>query len=152
MKLAEALARRAELTTRFGELQHRASQAASVQEGDEPAEGAHELLAESDRVANELERLILQINATNLATEVAPGLTVTGALAKRDVLRMRRDFRAELANSGLVKADRWSRSEIKMVSMVDVRELRQRLDQFAADLRALDTQLQQANWTAELLE
>ncbi|NED98578.1 DIP1984 family protein [Phytoactinopolyspora halotolerans] len=152
MKLAEALARRAELTTRFNELQKRATQSARFQEGEEPAEDARELLAESDRVADELEKLIRQINATNLVTEVEPGITMTDALAKRDVLRKRRAFRSELADSGVARVDRWMRSEIKMVSAVDVRELRHEADRVAAELRALDTRMQEVNWNADLVE
>ena len=152
MKLAEALARRAELTARFGELQRRAEQSGRHQEGDEPAEDALDLLFESDRVADELERLIRQINATNLSTEVEAGLTMTDALARRDVLRMRRRFRADLAEAGARLTDRWMRSEIKMVSAVDVRELRREADRLAAELRALDTRMQEVNWVAELVE
>ncbi|HEY9408021.1 MAG TPA: DIP1984 family protein [Jiangellaceae bacterium] len=152
MKLAEALARRSELTDRFGELQRRAAESARYQEGDAPAEDASELMAESDRVADELERLIRRINATNLATELAPGTSVTDALAQRDVLRLRRRFRADLADAAVTSTERWTRSEIKMVPAVDVRELRRQADAVAAELRALDTRLQEVNWTAELLE
>lgn len=152
MRLAEALARRAELSARFEELNRRAAASARFQEGDEPAEDALELLAESDRVAGELEHLIRRINATNLATEVSAGTTMTDALARRDVLRMRRRFRAGLADAAVARVDRWSRSEIKMVSAVDVRELRRDTDALAAELRELDTRIQEVNWTAELLE
>lgn len=152
MKLAEALARRAELTARFDELLRRASESARVQEGDTPAEDAAALLAESDRVADELERLIRRINATNLATEVEPGMTVTDALARRDVLRLRRRFRADLADTAVVTSERWTRSEIKMVSTVDVAGLRRDADASAAALRELDTRLQEVNWTADLQE
>lgn len=152
MKLAEALARRAELTARFDELLRRATESARVQEGDTPAEDAAALLAESDRVADELERLIRRINATNLATEVESGMTVTDALARRDVLRMRRRFRANLADAAVVTSERWTRSEIKMVSTVDVAGLRRDADSAAAELRELDTRLQEVNWTADLQE
>lgn len=152
MKLAEALARRAELTTRFNELQNRAIQSARHQDGDEPAEDPNALLEESDRVAAELEHLITQINATNLRTELEAGVTMTDALARRDVLRLRRRIRDEVAQAGLARGDRWTRSEIKMVSAVDVAQLRSETDDLAAELRGLDTRIQQVNWTAELVE
>lgn len=152
MKLAEALARRAELTTRFNELQRRAEESALIQEGDEPAEDPAELIAESDRVADELERLIRQINVTNLATEVEPGTSMTAALANRDVLRLRRRFRDEVAEAGNRRFGRMTRSEIKTVAAVDVRQLRSDTDDLAAQLRALDTRIQEVNWTAELVE
>lgn len=46
MKLAEALARRADLTARISELRGRALGAAQHQEGDEPVEDPSGLLAE----------------------------------------------------------------------------------------------------------
>lgn len=152
MKLAEALARRAELSTRFAELRRRATESARYQEGDRPAEDPRDLLAESDRVADELERLIERINATNLATEVESGTSMTGALARRDVLRMRQGIRSDVANAGVPRADRWTRSEIKMVPAVDVHELRSEADGFAAALRQLDTRLQEVNWTTDLVD
>lgn len=152
MKLAEALARRAELTARFEELQRRAAQSARHQEGEQPAEDPNELLAESDRVAAELQRLIRQINVTNLSVEVEPGVSMTDALARRDVLRLRRRFRAGLAEAGAELTDRWTRAEIKKVAAVDVRELRSETDRLAAQLRELDTAMQQVNWAADLVE
>lgn len=152
MKLAEALARRAELTERFHEVQRRAAESARVQEGDQPPEDPAAMIAEADRVADELERLIRRINATNLATEVEPGVSVTDALARRDVLRLRRRFRADLADAAVVSNERWTRSEIKMVATVDVAEMRRSADALAAELRALDTRLQEVNWTAELID
>lgn len=152
MKLAEALARRAELANRLDELQNRAIESACYQEGDEPAEDAMELLAESDRVADDLERVIRQINVTSLATEVEPGVTMTDLLAKRDVLRRRRSFLMDLADAGTRRPERWMSTEIRMVSAVDVRQLRREADRVAARLRELDTRMQEVNWTAELVE
>lgn len=147
MRLAEALARRAELNARFNELSARAAESARTQEGDEPAEDSLELLAESDRVADELERLIRQINATNIATEVGDGMSMTDALARRDVLRMRRRFRTGLADSGVPRVDRWTRSEIKLVPTVNVGQLRSEADRITAELRELDTRIQASGTT-----
>lgn len=153
MKLAEALARRAELTERFHELKARAVASARHQEGDEPDENPAELIAEAGRVAAELETTIARVNATNLATEIEPGVTITQALARRDVLRLRRQFLADLAEAGSVgRGARFGRSEIKSVSAVDVRQLRGDADTLAADLRALDARLQEANWTTEVVD
>jgi hypothetical protein len=41
--------------------------------------------------------LIRRINRTNSVTELEPGLTLTDALARRDVLRLRRRLYAEVA-------------------------------------------------------
>ncbi|MGH8774299.1 MAG: DIP1984 family protein [Jiangellaceae bacterium] len=152
MTLAEALARRADLATRHSALQHRAVASAQHQKGEAPAEDPTELLSEADRVATELEMLIRTINRTNLATEVEPGMTVTDALARRDVLRLRHRFRTHLADAGGDRSARYMRSEIRMVASVDVRALRREADEVARELRALDTRIQEVNWAADLVE
>lgn len=153
MKLAEALARRADLTTRIAELRGRALASAQHQEGDDLVEDPAALLAEADRVAAELQTVIVRINTTNLSTEVEPGLTVTGALARRDVLRLRHRFRIELAERATGgHGFRALRSEIRLVSAVDIRSMRDEADVLARELRELDTRLQEVNWMTELPE
>jgi hypothetical protein len=151
MKLAEALARRADLGKRITELRSRAVASAQCQDGDEPAENPTALLAEADDAAAELESLIALINRTNLATVVEPGLSVTEALARRDVLRLRHRFRVDLAQRGGDRTSRFLRSEIRLVSAVDVRALRSEADDLARRLRELDTRLQEVNWTTEVV-
>lgn len=153
MKLAEALARRADLSTRIAELRGRALGAAQHQEGDEPVESPTDLLVEADRAAGELLSLIVRINAANLGTDIETGVSVTEALARRDVLRLRHRFRVDLAERatggfGL----RALRSEIRLVSSVDVHALRGEADGIARELRELDTRLQEVNWATELAE
>lgn len=151
MKLAEALARRADLTARFTELRSRALAVAQHQEGDRPAEDPAELLAEADRAADELRELIVRINTTNLGTRMTDGESVTYALARRDVLRLRHRFRVELADRAIGGGTfRSLRSEIRQVSAVDVRALRGEADRIARELRELDTRLQEVNWATDL--
>lgn len=80
-------------------------------------------------------------------------MTVTAALARRDMLRLRHRFRVELAERaaggfGL----RHLRSEIRLVSAVDVRAVRDEADLLARELRQLDTRLQEVNWVTVLPE
>jgi hypothetical protein len=150
MKLAEALAQRADLTTRIAELRARAVASARSQEGDEPVEDPADLLAAADRSADELEALIARINRVNLSTEVEPGRTVTDLLARRDVLRLRHRIRAELADRASDRTDRFLHTEVKLVANVDVRSLRSEADDLARELRTLDTRLQEVNWATEL--
>ncbi|GAA4521712.1 hypothetical protein GCM10023191_100260 [Actinoallomurus oryzae] len=88
MKLAEALALRADAVRRAEQLRARIAASARYQEGESPAEDAAALLAEAGEVFGELESLIRRINRTNAATQVGAG-TLTDALAHRDVLRLR---------------------------------------------------------------
>ena len=55
MKLATALAERADLQTRLTELQKRLNNNAKIQEGEKPAEKPEALLKELDVVLNSLE-------------------------------------------------------------------------------------------------
>ncbi len=152
MKLAEALMQRADVTTRLAQLKQRALRNARHQEGEQTAESAAELLTEYDRLAGELEVLIHRINVTNLATEIEPGVTVTEGLARRDVLRLRHRTVVELADAASAQLDRFTRTELRSVAAVDVRELRGRADELARLNRELDTRIQQVNWTVELSE
>lgn len=68
MKLAEALAERAEAQRRYFQLKERLSLVARVQEGEEPDEDPAELLAEAEQLMDRLTWLIRRINATNMAT------------------------------------------------------------------------------------
>jgi len=88
MKLAEALALRAEATRRIEQLRGRIIDNARYQEGEEPAEDATSLLTQSSQVCAELESLIRRINRTNASAHLGAG-TITDAIARRDVLKLR---------------------------------------------------------------
>lgn len=151
MRLAEALAQRADLMRRAQQLKARAVGNARHQEGENPVEDPNELLVEHDHVIERLEWLITRINATNLATELEPGTTLTAALARRDTLRLRHNIRVDLADAASVRQDRYTRSELRAVPAVQVRQLRQGTDDIAREARTLDTRIQEVNWATELL-
>jgi hypothetical protein len=73
MKLAEALALRADATRRVEQLRQRIAASARFQEGEEPAEDPQALLADVAGTLDELEMLIRRINRTNAASAVAAG-------------------------------------------------------------------------------
>jgi len=56
MKLAEALAERSDCQVRLSELQMRLGRSARVQEGEQPAEDAAELMGEVERLFDRLLR------------------------------------------------------------------------------------------------
>lgn len=152
MKLGEALARRTELQGRLDELRTRLRASALVQEGDSPPEDPQQLLSELASDADELEALIASINRTNSATELRDGMTLTDALARRDVLAMRQGALKSAAEAATAQESRYSRSEIRMVRTFDVAAARKRTDQLASERRELDAEIQAANWTVELLD
>jgi len=150
VKLGEALVRRAELQTRLAQVRDRLRVIALVQEGDQPAEDPQPLLAELDAIASELERLIAAINVTNAGTRLESGMTLTEALARRDVLGLLHGALKAVADATAQQQARYSRSEIRMVRTFDVAAVRARVDQLARERRQLDVEIQNANWTVDL--
>jgi hypothetical protein len=162
MKLAEALLLRADRKRTFEQLKTRAQSMARYQEGEEPAEDAAALLQLAQEVLDELERLIRQINKTNSSATLVDGTTVTAALARRDVLRLQHSLLTGVADAGSGQAApqgrggmvavRQMRSELKFVSAVPVASLREQANDVAREHRELDAQVQQVNWTVDLIE
>ncbi|MFJ9518449.1 DIP1984 family protein [Kitasatospora sp. NPDC101801] len=156
MKLAEALAQRTAAARRVEQLRARVVGSARYQEGEEPAENAAEVLAEAGKVLDELERLIRQINLTNSTARIEGGGTLTDALARRDVLRMRHSVITSAADAASGHDQRGTvrqmRSELRILSALPVAELRARADVLAKEIREVDTLIQRTNWEIDLLE
>lgn len=150
MKLAEALILRADCQKRLEQLKARVVRSAKVQEGDAPAEAPQALLQEAERVAGELAALIKRINRTNSEAAFDGSRTISDALAERDVLGLRRALYADLAQAASLTQDRYSRSEVKYVSTVNVAETQGRADELAKAYRELDARVQELNWRTEL--
>ena len=152
LTLGEALAVRADMQQRLGELRGRLLAAAKVQEGEAPAEQPDALLTEFEQTAERLRTLIARINRTNLTVLTANGETLTDALARRDVLAFRYKVHRELAAAASEQSERYSLREIKMTATVDVAELRRKVDDLARNRRELDVALQAANWANTLAD
>ena len=150
MKLAEALIERADLQRHMVELQSRIYRNAVYQEGDTPSENPKDLLKRYDEVSLNLEKLIVRINLTNNEIKLDNGFPMVEALARRDVLKKRHGTYKKLAEQSTPAANRYSHSEIKMISAIDVSSLQKQSDKIAVDLRELDTKIQQANWSNDL--
>jgi hypothetical protein len=156
LKLAEALALRSDATKRFEQLRSRAQANARYQEGEPPAENASELVAEAERVLTELEDLIRRINRTNAATMLDAQMTVTDAIARRDVLRLRHALYTSVADAATGRSGagmvRQMRSELRYVPAVTVSDLRAAADEAARQHREIDVRIQQANWETDLAD
>jgi len=152
MKLAEALVERKAAQQKLAELNERLQRVAVVQEGDRPAEEPAALLAEVGAVAERLEGLILAINRTNSQADLADGRSITAAIARRDVLRMRQGVLDALLRSVGSPQYRARGAEIKFVPTVAVPELQRERDALAKAYRELDAAIQAANWAVDLLE
>lgn len=152
MKLAEALVERKAAQTKIGELNERLQRIAFVQQGEQPAEAPAALLHELAEVANRLEYLMVAINRTNTTAQIADGTTLTAAIARRDVMRMRMGVEDALIRTAGSVHQRLRGSEIKLIATVDVAHLQKERDKLAQQYRELDTSIQAANWLIELIE
>lgn len=150
MKLAEALAERADLQKRLEQTKSRLKNNAWVQEGERPAEDPTALEGELAALCDQLERLVTRINLTNAAA-LEDGESITALLARRDALSIRtaalRDFLDEASRTPV----RAARGEIKILPTVSVQEYRKKADALSKELRELDMRIQRLNWTTDLL-
>ena len=149
--IAEALQERADLNKKIEQLRSRITSNALMQEGVLPVEDPEQLLKELDECLNQLEKLIIVINKTNMAV-VSDGELLSDLLAKRDVLKLRI---ASFQNTISIASNLCFRSrgdEIRQLSAVDVKALQKKVDALSRDYRILDNRIQAANWTADLIE
>ena len=150
MKLAEALQERADLNARIFELRNRLSNNALVQEGEKPAEDPTELLKQLDDSCARLEELMARINKTNQETK-SEGKTITEMIAHRDALKVQVEIYRSLIEEASSNTRRATRTEIKILSTVDVRKLQKKADAISKEIRTTDNKIQELNWTSELL-
>ncbi len=151
MKLAEALQERADLNRRIEQLHYRLNNNVLVQEGEKPLEDPAALLEELESSFTRLEWLIARINLTNCAVKVE-GRSLTELIARRDVLSLRAEAYRRLVEEASQNTHRATRTEIKILSAVDVPALQRQADDASRELRLLDNTLQATNWTADLME
>lgn len=151
MKLAEALQERADLNRRAEQLRYRLNNNVLVQEGEKPLEDPAASLQELEECYARLEWLIGRINLTNCATRVE-GRSLTELIARRDVLTLRAEAYRRLVEEASQNTHRATRTEIKILSAVDVPALQKQADDASRELRLLDNTLQATNWTTDLME
>ncbi|MBQ6656307.1 MAG: DIP1984 family protein [Ottowia sp.] len=151
MKLAEALSRRKDLQKRIAQLRTRIAANVRVQEGEQPLENPAELRVELHECLLALEDLIWRINVTNMQLKSSSGVPLTRLLAQRDVLTMRISAMRHIFDAAIEKENRYSRTEIKTVTIIDVKGLGREIDSHAVHLRQLDMEIQALNFSAELL-
>lgn len=150
MKLAEALQMRADLQQRIAQLRVRLCCNATVQEGEPPSEDPEALLAETEDCIVHLQELISRINRTNSETRTPLG-TMTELLARRDCLSLKAGIYREFLQEASSLSRRATRSEIRILSTVSVKDYQKKLDALSRELRETDTAIQAANWCTELL-
>jgi hypothetical protein len=157
VKLAEALAQRADAQRRVEQLRARAVGSARYQEGEKPAEDAARLIAEAEATLDLLQSLTARVNRTNCAVRMGADGTLTDALARRDALRARHALVTAAADAAAGRDQRGApvrqlRSELAMLPALPVPRLRERADTLAREICELDLRIQRVNWEADLLD
>lgn len=151
MKLAEALSIRRDLQKRIQQIGRGLEDNVKVQEGEAPAEQPEELQKELDECLKKLENLILRINLTNVKTISEAGKTLTQLMAEKDVLTLRISTMRSAYEKASAQRDRYSRSEIKMLTTINVKQLRKQIDEYSVQLRKLDMEIQSLNFQTDLV-
>lgn len=149
MKLAEALNIRADLKKKIFQLKERLLRNSKVQEGEEPSENPEELFLELNSNLVELEILIKKINKTNCKTFYGEK-TITDLIAERDVLALNLSVKREFLKEASEKINRYSNTEVKILSTVNISEKQKEIDKLSKILRETDMKIQELNWTTEL--
>lgn len=152
MKLAVALQERNDLNQKIAQLNYRLELNAVVQEGEISNENPEDLLTELNECYNNLELLISRINNTNSVTKTNyNNLTLTSLIAKKDVYTLKINSLRTLVNTASNLVSRVSRSEIKIISNVDVKKIQKQIDKLSKELRLIENTIQECNWQVELL-
>ena len=151
MKLAEALQERADLNRKIDELDRRIRQNVLVQQGEEPSEDPNAMFEELKRARDHLETVIRQINFSN-CKHLVGGRSLTEIIARKDTLKMLYDAYRNALGAATQATSRARGTEIKILPVVDIKALRKESDEIAKEIRNLDSTLQQANWTFDLIE
>lgn len=150
MSLAEALQVRADIKTEIAQLHSRLNDNAKVQEGESPAEDPMRLTALLSAKCVAFEMIVRRINLTNAST-VFEGKTITDLLARRDALSLETSILRDFLQQASQRVDRYSKTEIKILSSVDVTAMQKTVDAKSKELRQLDATIQKLNWNTELV-
>lgn len=158
MKLAEALNERAYLKKTFNELKERATANVKYQDGDSgPAEDPNKLIETMDDINKQLYGLIVRINLTNSSTRINDPLN-SGSEVSLAELIVERDGIMRMINAmtamrdSTVQRDRYSRNEIKYVMSIDISKLNEDINMLSRKYRMIDSALQAANWSTDLVD
>jgi hypothetical protein len=154
MKLAEALAIRADLHKDVTALKARILNNAQAKEGGRPSENPRKLLEKLSAAADELQLLVQQINKTNAANELEPGLTLADALAVRETLKLKHNVFSGLADAATINYQSVYRADtqLQLQGTVEVSDIRKEAHAIARRFRAIDMRIQEKNWQVELQE
>ena len=150
MKLAEGLILRADLQKRMEQIRNRLYNNVLIQEGELPSEDPNLLLKEFMALQKELTEIIKAINRTNNTTAFNDSMSLSEALVERDALLTKRGILSSAASLASERQDRYSNTEIKKISTIDIKRFQKEADKLSKEFRELDTKIQGLNWIIDL--
>jgi len=150
MKLAEALLVRSDTQKKLASLRQRIVNNAVVQEGSDPHEDPVKLTKEAFAVMKQLEALVLQVNAANHANSIDDGQSLAAAIAQRETLAAKHALLMQAIAGSHKEPDRYSMSEIKWISTMDIAALQRDADNLSKQIRELNVKIQARNWEIDI--
>lgn len=78
-------------------------------------------------------------------------MTLTELIAKKDVLIQKINSYRSLVSTASNLVTRVSRSEIKIMSNVDVKKIQKIIDKMSKELRLVENTIEETNWQNELI-
>lgn len=151
MRLAEALILRADLHKSVDDIKSRIINNSVIQEGTQPAEDPNTLIEELYAKLDQHEKLVVDINATNLIVKTETGITLSDAIQRRDTLNRQYQALNALSSNANTKVSRYSKTEILNVATVDIPSIQKQLEDLIQERRIVEVQIQAANWTNSLI-
>lgn len=150
MKLGEALLKKEACIKRLENLKERAKNNVRVQENDEPDENAHYLIKDYIETNNELYDIIRKINAKNHEIKLEIGISMAEALSIRDKLLREMQIYKDILEEVYNKNYRTSKNEIKMITLVNVKDMQKEIDKLSKAYSEIDIMIQAANWNIDM--
>lgn len=152
MKLAEALILRTDSQKRLEQVKHRLLLNSKFQEGESPSEDPKDLEKELKHLLKQLKQLIQRVNRTNLLTPFDEQRSLGDALVERDLIGQERKIYSELLDRASVRHDRYSKTEIKFLTSINVKDTQKHVDELSLKFRLIDTRIQELNWLTDLVD
>lgn len=159
MKLGEALNQRKYYMNRVPQLLKALQACVTVQQGVAPNKAepqAAELKATLDTEMAALSKIIVDINITNNSAKVGSGLTIMQAIARREYLKQAQGVYTGIAQFIRPRTEKDYRDSERTTYVaaegIHPANIKQMMNTYASEWRALDNELQQVNWTVDLIE
>ena len=89
------------------------------------------LIKDINIIIDELDILVKRINKTNNETIFEGNLTLADAISSRDRIKKKRNILISVLEEASIRQDRYSHSEVKFVSMINVSNLQNETDLLA---------------------